>query len=812
MRIVISLLALTLAANAADHAGSFVYDPISRSSTASTELGAAVADLKPDSSFTIEAFAKPEAEINLKPREFTPVFKSGDGEQSFIVGIRRSPAPHSYHWWQARISGFGKPIDLAKPRYNGLSMVRGETPWRHLAFVWDSESLTAKFYLDYRLQAEALLESAPNWDVASLVSGEFAGKVDALRVKASALEPWDFQRATQQLLKDVSFEPETNPALPADYGHVDVRLHYGAVGDGVHDDTEAIRRAFEENDNRVPIEYQTVYFPAGTYLITDSIRFSRFMVVRGAGRDKTTIRLKDQAPGYDNPEIPKPAFAVGYDWPYVDRPRNNRAGNVIGNYIFDLSIETGSGNPAALGLDFHCNNIGCVENVDIKSGDGAGLVGLDLRRPWPGPCLIKNVSVSGFDRGVAASSREYSLVFSNLQLRGQREVAIDNAGNVLSMENVLSENTVPAISNRGGGLVVMINSELKGGSGENIAIESKNASLYLRDVEFSGYAKTVRETKQPKDGDEELLNELTDTRIDEYFTGPFDHAFNQAERGSLKMEIKQTPEIPRPPVEDWVNVLDFQDRVADGDWAPAIQAAADAGKPLVYFPAGPKYEIKSDVNIGGNVRTFFGGSPKVGVSNGHDDDPENGPAFVLAEDLSQFQFDLINVKHVRHQSPTTLIFRHCRTNHISAGEGCGDLFIEDTGGPWRFSEHQRVWGRQLNPETKGVPEIINDGGQFWVLGLKTEYLSTKIENRNGAQTEVLGGLMYPVHPVEDESIPMFVNEDSSISLIHGVSVYKKNHKIYMRDTQAGETREFREWRWQAGRPLTNLYRSSKLNR
>ena len=131
------------------------------------------------------------------------------------------------------------------------------------------------------------------------------------------------------------------------------------------------------------------------------------------------------------------------------------------------------------------------------------------------------------------------------------------------------------------------------------------------------------------------------------------------------------------------------------------------------------------------------------------------------------------------------------------------------GGKWRFNKHQRVWGRQLNPETKGIPEIINDGGKLWVLGLKTEYLSTKIENRNGAQTEILGGLMYPVHPVQDETLPMFSNENSDISLIHAVSVYRKNHKIYMRDTQGNTTKNFTEWRWLNGRPITNLYRSSR---
>jgi hypothetical protein len=90
-----------------------------------------------------------------------------------------------------------------------------------------------------------------------------------------------------------------------------------------------------------------------------------------------------------------------------------------------------------------------------------------------------------------------------------------------------------------------------------------------------------------------------------------------------------------------------------------------------------------------------------------------------------------------------------------------------------------------------------------------EYLSTKIENRNGARTEILGGLMYPVHPVDDASLPMFLNENSDISLVHAVSVYSKNHEIYLRDTQRGETRDFRQWRWVAGRPITNLYRSDR---
>ena len=806
-------------------AAAFVYDPLageSRENRASFTVAKETTfptGLDADSSFTVEAFARPAEDLETKPRQILPVFAFAEGTTSLCAGIRRSPAPHSYPWWHVRLrKGSAPPIDLARNRYNGISMVREACPWRHLAVTWDATSKTLSYYLDYRLQQQTVLDAVPDWDLSQLSVGggegfdrTFEGHIDEVRVSDRALPAWEFLRLSPVDLNDVSFAPEATPSLPADYGHVDVRLHYGAVGDGKHDDTEAIRKAFAENQNRVPNEYHTVYFPAGDYRITDTIRFSRFLVVRGAGPERTWIRLADESAGFDNPEIPKPAFAVGYDGPYVDRPRKNQAGNVIGNYLFDLSIDTGSGNPAALGLDFHCNNVGCVENVTIQSGDGTGLVGLDFKRGWPGPCLMKNVTITGFDYGIDASYREYSLVFSDIRLRDQRVAAIRNRGNILSMEKVHSDNTVPAVENSGGGLVVLMRSRLQGGSPEEVAIRSTNASLYLRDVDVEGYSTSVVEAKRPKEGPEEETARVEDSRLSEFFTGPLDSAFPTEATGSLGLEIKDTPEIPRPPVETWVNVRDFADRVEEGDWAPAIQAAIDSGAELLYFPAGERYRIDRDVILRGRIHTFLGGSPKTGIGNGVDEkeDTSTGPALVIGPDLAAFQFDLLDTAHIRHAVPATLIIRHCRTGHVSAEAGCGELFIEDAGGKWRFNEHQRVWGRQLNPETKGIPEIINHGGQLWVLGLKTEYLSTKIENRNGARTEILGGLMYPVHPVQDETLPMFLNEDSDLSLVHGVSAYQKNHRIYCRDIRDGEARDFSEWRWVNGRPIANLYRSSQ---
>jgi len=47
------------------------------------------------------------------------------------------------------------------------------------------------------------------------------------------------------------------------------------------------------------------------------------------------------------------------------------------------------------------------------------------------------------------------------------------------------------------------------------------------------------------------------------------------------------------------------------------------------------------------------------------------------------------------------------------------VFLEDVSfGPYYFSR-QNVWAHQLNPENQ-AEHVLNDGGQLWVLGLKTE--------------------------------------------------------------------------------------------
>ncbi len=73
---------------------------------------------------------------------------------------------------------------------------------------------------------------------------------------------------------------------------IDVKSH-GAVGNGMADDTDAIRKTLEVAENSAPA---TVYFPAGTYKVTSALALPANVRWLGDGADASELRFASPTP------------------------------------------------------------------------------------------------------------------------------------------------------------------------------------------------------------------------------------------------------------------------------------------------------------------------------------------------------------------------------------------------------------------------------------------------------------------------------------------------------------------------------------
>eukprot|EP00879_Flechtneria_rotunda_P032519 GHRR01035736.1.p1 GENE.GHRR01035736.1~~GHRR01035736.1.p1 ORF type:complete len:835 (+),score=148.35 GHRR01035736.1:180-2684(+) len=75
---------------------------------------------------------------------------------------------------------------------------------------------------------------------------------------------------------------QTPPKLPVTKN---LKTQYGAKGNGVADDTQALLKAIYETAKGV------IYFPAGVYILTSVINIRKPIILRGEGRSKTVLRF-----------------------------------------------------------------------------------------------------------------------------------------------------------------------------------------------------------------------------------------------------------------------------------------------------------------------------------------------------------------------------------------------------------------------------------------------------------------------------------------------------------------------------------------
>ena len=545
--------------------------------------------------------------------------------------------------------------------------------------------------------------------------------------------------------------------LPPASGFVDVREQYGAKGDGVTDDTEALQCALSENVGR----HRLLYFPRGTYLVSATLKWPKKFGGRdnwgktflcGESRETSVIRLKDAT--FTDAKKPEAIMWCGgfgsADW--------------FHNYVENLTFDVGSGNPGAVALQFYSNNSGAVRDCRFIAGAGSGHTGLDLaHRDMNGPLLVRNCEVIGFRRGIATARAVNGQVFEHITLRGQTEVGFANEGQSISIRGLTSDNAVPALSTYG--TLCLLDAKLTGtgDAAKRPAIVNYNGGrIFLRDVQTTGYTRALGDVSHTPDSAAAYRITGADKPgslgpdIAEYCSHPATSPFPSPPT-SLRLPVKETPEVPRDDPKTWANVDDFgADPTGKADSAAAIQKAMDSGATTVFVPGS--YNLRAAVIIRGKVRRVVGLGGMINYGEGLRPDfrlVDGDAPVVLIEHFANIHGGL------EVDTRRTLVLRSvsdCDLTSTTKVEGA-EWFFEDVVTHALHLKKQKLWARQLNIENQGT-HLTNDGGDLWILGYKTERGGTLLATRGGGRSEVLGGFSYTT--TAGKLAPMFVNTDSSV--------------------------------------------------
>ncbi len=333
-----------------------------------------------------------------------------------------------------------------------------------------------------------------------------------------------------------------------------------------------------------PVSPSVLYFPAGRYILSDTIQLypsdnstcklhdaSLMIVVMGESSSSTTVRLADHAAGYNDPSAPKPLFLT-----HPGTAHNN--GQWL-SYI-DLHIEIGQGNTGAVALRHVANNIGGVEHVSLSAQHG-GAAGIDFPLFLGGLTLFKHTNITGFTIGVNVSQSQDILAIEHLHVENATiGLQLFDKGCVVR-GMVTADVVAPIIVHGSTASLVVVDSSFVRATGRNrprvAAITSYGAQLFARNLTATGFQAGVRDYSS--NSSDASWTDLASPVVEYSHSPPFvlPNGTTVSSQATY-IEAKETPTVPWEDVSAWaVFQLKGQDKtitsrlqqVIDADDGPA---------------------------------------------------------------------------------------------------------------------------------------------------------------------------------------------------------------------------------------------------
>jgi hypothetical protein len=564
---------------------------------------------------------------------------------------------------------------------------------------------------------------------------------------------------------------------PPDANVVDVTA-FGAIPNDAIDDTAAFEAARDKSLGHI------LFVPRGRYILTRPIEgkvlraqtpggplvpagFAGF-TIQGEGMGLTTLAVPAGTPVFSDANAPRALFYFCSD---AGGGKPNFASNCPGpaaprNNLSDLTIRYGD-NPGFVCADWIASNRGMIDHVACvpEVPGNRCYAGLWLHRNYPGPGLVDGVKLLGCQHAVSHGSLQYSTTFRDVTIGQQTVSGFELGPDSITIENLISNNTVPAVRMLSGtGQLVLIGGNLAGGSPGKSAIEvGASVNAYVRDVTAgSGYQSAI------KDGAVVVVG----SSVTEWFGGTPRSLFADAPIGSLRLPMPREPAaFYTEDWSQWANIRTYGGKPDDGlDDSPALQAAMDSGKPIIYTPAvvvgngnSPgRYNWGGTVNVPCTTKRIIFMERTHGATSAF---PPGGTFLRLASGCPSTTVLTIEKGWgsgalgaapgggiwIEHRDARTVVLRKMQLGGINTGyksvTGAGhvyglDLFMA------RFEMKDTVGiFHQLNTENVVTGNYnIADHARLSVVGWKTEGMSQSgpaLVVKKKARVEILGGLLMP---------------------------------------------------------------------